>query len=90
MGFFVAEPERSKFQYETTTQIKKAKKKKQTTLSWKKKRQLGGFLNRYGLGYEGRDTVNQAAKFAPGVIKNAGNEIKKLKKKLKKKLQKKG
>ena len=76
LGFFVAEPERSKFQYETTTQIKKAKKKKQATLSWKKKRQLGGFLNRYGLGYAGRDTVNQAAKFAPGVMKNAGNEIK--------------
>ena len=37
---------------------------------------MGGFLNRYGLGYAGRDTVNQAAKFAPGVIKNAGNEIK--------------
>ena len=33
LGFFVAEPEHLKFQYETTTQIKKAKKKKQTTFS---------------------------------------------------------
>ena len=33
LGFFVAEPGHLKFQYETTTQIKKAKKKKQTTLS---------------------------------------------------------
>ena len=41
----------------------------------RKKRQLGGFLNRYDFAYAGRDTVNQAAKVAPGVIKNAGNEI---------------
>ena len=40
-----------------------------------KKRQLGGFLNRYYFAYAGRDTVNQAAKVAPGVIKNAVNEI---------------
>ena len=75
LGFFVAEPEHLKFQYETTTQIKKAKKKKQTTLSWKKKVQFGGFLNRYDFAYAGTDTVNQAAKVAPGVIKNAANEI---------------
>ena len=40
-----------------------------------KKRQLGGFLNHYYFAYAGRDTVNQAAKVAPGVIKNAVNEI---------------
>ena len=42
---------------------------------WKKKRQLGGFLNRYDFIYASRDTINQAAKVAPGVIKNASNEI---------------
>ena len=41
----------------------------------RKKMQLGIFLNRYDFAYAGRDTVNQAAKVAPGVIKNAGNEI---------------
>ena len=39
------------------------------------KKQMGGFLNRCDFAYAGRDTVNQAAKVAPGVIKNAGNEI---------------
>ena len=32
-------------------------------------------MNRYEFAYAGRDTVNQAAKVAPGVIKNASNEI---------------
>ena len=36
---------------------------------------MGGFLNRCDFAYAGRDTVNQAAKVAPGVIKNAGNKI---------------
>ena len=76
LGFFVAEPEHLQLQYETTTKkIKKAKEKGQKTLSWKKKRQLGGFLNQYDFVYGSRDTVNQAAKVAPGVIKNASNEI---------------
>ena len=42
---------------------------------WKRKKQAGGFLNRYDFAYTGRDTVNQAAKVVPGVIKNASNEI---------------
>ena len=72
----MAEPEHLQLQYETTTKkIKKAKDKEQKTLSWKKKRQLGGFLNRYNFVYASRDTVNQAAKVAPGVMKNASNEI---------------
>ena len=41
----------------------------------RRKRQMGGFLNRYDLAYASRDTVNQAAKVSPGVIKNASNEI---------------
>ena len=32
-------------------------------------------MNHYEFAYAGRDTVNQAAKVAPGVIKNASNEI---------------
>ena len=32
-------------------------------------------MNRYDFAYAGRDTVNQAAKVAPSVIKNARNEI---------------
>ena len=32
-------------------------------------------MNRYEFAYAGRDTVNQAAKVVPGVIKNASNEI---------------
>ena len=39
------------------------------------KKQLEGVLSRCDFAYAGRDTVNQAAKVAPGVIKNAGNEI---------------
>ena len=39
-------------------------------------RQLGGFLNCYDFAYAGRDTVNQAAKVAPGIIKAAANDNK--------------
>ena len=39
------------------------------------KRRTGEFLNRYDFAYAGRDTVNQAAKVAPGIIKGATNEI---------------
>ena len=41
-------------------------------------RQLGDFLNRYDFAYAGRDTVNQAAKVAPGVIKAAADDINKV------------
>ena len=37
--------------------------------------ELGGFLNRYNFAYAGRDTVNQAAKVAPRVIKSATNDL---------------
>ena len=40
-----------------------------------KKKQRTGFLNHYNFTYAVRDTVNQAAKVAPSVIKNASNEI---------------
>ena len=39
----------------------------------KTNKQRGGFLNHYYFAYAGRDTINQAGKVAPGVIKNASN-----------------
>ena len=42
---------------------------------YRKRTQSGGFLNRYDFAYAGRDTVNQAGKTAPGLIKNASWEI---------------
>ena len=41
----------------------------------KRKKQTGSFLSRYDFAYAGRDTVNQAAKVAPDVIKAAANDI---------------
>ena len=72
LGFLVVEPGHLKFKYETT---KKKKKANQKTYKPKKKRQLEGFLNHYDFAYAGRDTVNKAAKVAPGVIKAATNNI---------------
>ena len=40
--------------------------------------QRGGFLNRFDFPYAGRDTVNQAARVAPGVIKAARGDINKI------------
>ena len=42
------------------------------------KRQLGGFLSHYEFAYAGRDTVNQAAKVTPGIIKAAADDINKV------------
>ena len=44
----------------------------------KRNRQTGGFLNRYDFAYARRDTVNQVAKVAPNVIKQATEEIDKI------------
>ena len=64
LGFFVIEPENLKFHYEGPKKIGR-----------KRKRQAGGFSNRYDFAYAGRDTVNQVAKVARGVIKAATNDI---------------
>ena len=72
----MAEPTQVKFKHETAQAKKKEKKRKtQITAACRKKKQRGGFLNRYDFAYAGRDTVNQAVKVAPGVMKNAGNKI---------------
>ena len=44
----------------------------------KKRRQTGGFLNRYDFAYAGRDVVNQAGKIAPGIINKATSDINKI------------
>ena len=44
----------------------------------KKKRQTGGFLNRYDFAYVGRDAVNQVGKIAPKIITQAASDINKV------------
>ena len=51
---------------------------KQRRTNKERLRQLGGFLNRYDFACAGRETVNQAAKVAPGVIKAAADDINKV------------
>ena len=46
-----------------------------------RRRQTGGFLNRYDFTYAGRDTVNQLGKIAPGIIKYASGQIDEIAKK---------
>ena len=41
----------------------------------RKKKQTGGFLNRYDFAYAGRDVVNQAGKIAPDIINKATSDI---------------
>ena len=57
------------------TKNKKTCHRKRQNTNWRCKRQLGGFPNRYEFAYAGRDTVNQAAKASPGVIKSATNDV---------------
>ena len=57
------------------TKRKKPYYRKRRNTGWRHKRQRGGYLNRYDFAYPGRDTVNQAAKVTPGVIKAATNDI---------------
>ena len=51
------------------------KQKKRRVATRRRNRQTGGFLNCYDFAYTVRDTVNQAAKVSPGVIKNSSNGI---------------
>ena len=75
LGFAVIEPEYLSFKHETT-KAKKRKRyyRKRGATGRKRKRQQGGWLNRYNFAYAGRDVVDQAAKVAPGVIKQATND----------------
>ena len=75
LGFFVAEPEKLKFDY--VPKKKETAKKKYGRTNRRQKRQSGSFLNRYDFAYARRDVVNQAAKVSPGKIKAAANSINK-------------
>ena len=44
----------------------------------KTRREIGSFLNHYDFAYVRKDTANQAAKVAPGIIKGATNKISKI------------
>ena len=57
---------------------KRGQKMRRKTARQKTKRQTGGFLNHYDFAYARRDTINQAAKVAPGIIKGATNKINKI------------
>ena len=54
---------------------KRRQKRINRRIHQKRKRQTGGLLSRYGFAFAGRDTVNQAVKIAPGVIKAATDDI---------------
>ena len=63
LGFIVVEPENLTFKYVPIK--KKNKTKEKACCSYKRKRQLGGFLDRHDFTYAGRNTVNQVEKVAP-------------------------
>ena len=73
LGFLVVETENLKFQYVPSKNNVQKRVNRHIHRKWK--RQTEGFLNRYDFAFAGRDTVNQAAKVAPGVIKAATNNI---------------
>ena len=76
LGFVVIEPEYLSFKHETTkSKERKRYYRKRGATGRKRKRHRGGWLNRYDFAYAGRDAVNQAAKVAPGVIKQATHDI---------------
>ena len=59
-------------------QRKKIIQKRKETAQYRRKRQVGGFLSRYDFAYARRDIVNQAGKVAPGLIKDATDNINKM------------
>ena len=61
--------------YQITIPPKNGKK---TGKSTGRRKQVGGFLNRYDFAYTGRDTVNQVGKIAPGIINKATSDINKI------------
>ena len=62
--------------------IKAARKAKTQRRRVRRKKQKGGFLNRYDFAYAGRDTVNQAfknlGKSAPPLIEKLSGEVNKI------------
>ena len=78
------EPENLKFKYEKKKGHKgrvaylRTGKRRGNHTGKKRRRQRGGFVNRYDFAYAGRDTVNQVGKIAPGIIKQATCQIDKI------------
>ena len=52
------------------------KNEKKTGKSTGRRKQIGGFLNRYDFAYAGRDTVNQVGKIDPGILNKATSDTK--------------
>ena len=77
LGFHVVEPKHLKFKH-VPTKKKREKQIRRCIVRYKRKRQLGGFLNRYDFAYTGRDVVNQEGKVTPGIIKGATGNINKI------------
>ena len=73
LGFLVVKLGNLKFKYVPTK--KRTKQKRRRTTQYKRKKQLGGFLNTFDFGYAGRDTVNEVGKIAPGVVKGTTDKI---------------
>ena len=71
LGFLVIKPEHLKFKYEMAKKKKEGRPKKFINVQTEKEK---GNLELF-FAYVRRDTVNQAAKVAPGVIKAATNDI---------------
>ena len=61
--------------YQITISLKTGKRTGKRT---GRKKQIGGFLNRYDFAYAGRDTVNQVGKIAPDIINKATSDINKI------------
>ena len=88
LGFLVIEPENLKVEYYEAR--KRSKQQKALPKNWsetrarttdekrRRQRQTGGFLNRYGFAYAGRDTVNQVGEIVPAIIKQATQQIDKI------------
>ena len=51
---------------------------KKTGKSTGRRKQVGGFLNRYDFAYAGRDVVNQVGKIAPGIINKPTSDVNKI------------
>ena len=89
IGYLIIEPSDIKIHYETKQKIRPKGKcpinylPKNWSETWKgsfqkKKRQTGGFSNRYDFVYAGRDTVSQVGKIAPKIITKATEDINKI------------
>ena len=86
VGYLVFEPDNLKVQREakekqprqSSSSCTTGSRSGKNTRKKQRRRQTGGFLNRYDFAYAGRDTVNQLGKIAPDIINQATGEINKI------------